>query len=217
MSLWYPLRLSAVTTCIFLLPAPVARAQGAGFGITGGINLSEINASGNELLNVLLTDKVQPVGGLFVTLDIADSFAIQPEFLLSTKGSRVESGSSEQRIRLRYFEFPLLLRYNAPARRTAQLLIFGGPYVARLLDADLDPARPGQHSDISDGFSSFDLGWVVGLGLGVGHGRIELRYSGGLTDIGDSPDLDGAVPLPAGSGSVKFRNRSFVFVAGYRF
>jgi hypothetical protein len=217
MSLWFSLRLSAFASCLLLLPEPVARAQGVGFGVTGGINLSEINTSGNELLNVLLTDKVQPVGGVFVTFDTADSFSIQPEFLLSTKGSRVESGSSDQRIRLRYFEFPVLFRYRTPARSTAQFLLFGGPYVARLLDADLDPTRPGQDSDISDGFASFDLGWVVGLGLGVGHGRFELRYSGGLTDIGDSPDLGGAVPLPAGSGSVTFRNRSFVFVGGYRF
>jgi hypothetical protein len=217
MSQWFSIRLSAFAACILLLPAPVARAQGAGFGVTGGVNVSEINASGNELLNVLLTDKVQPVGGVFIAFDIADSFSIQPEFLLSTKGSRVESGSFDQRIRLRYFEFPVLFRYGAPARRTTQLLLFGGPYVARLLDADLDPTGPGQTSDISAAFASFDLGWVVGLGLGVGHGRFELRYSGGVADIGNSPDLGGAVPIPAGSAPVTFRSRSFVFMGGYRF
>ena len=74
----------------------------------------------------------------------------------------------------------------------------------------------GQSSDISDGFASFDLGWVVGLGLGIGHGQFDLRYSGGLTDIGDSPDLGGAVPAAEGLG-VKFRNRGFVFMAAIRF
>jgi hypothetical protein len=75
---------------------------------------------------------------------------------------------------------------------------------------------PGQSSDISDGFASFDLGWVVGLGLGVGHGQFDLRYSGGLTDISDSPILRGAIPAADGTG-VKFRNRGFVLMAAIRF
>ena len=216
MPLPFSLRSIALVSCLLLFPAPVVRAQGVGVGVTGGINLSEINASGNESLNVVLTDKIQPVGGLFLTFATADSFWIQPEFLLSTKGSRVEAGRPDQRIRLRYLEVPVLFRYAAPARSTAQLHLFGGPYIARLLDADLDPTGPGQSSDISDGFASFDFGWVVGLGLGVGHGRFDLRYSGGLTDIGDSPDLGGTVPVPAGS-DVKFRNRGFVFMAAIRF
>jgi hypothetical protein len=216
MALPFSLRSIALVSCVLLFPAPVVRAQGVGVGVTGGINLSEINASGNELLNVVLTDKIQPVGGLFLTFATADSFWIQPEFLLSTKGSRVETGPSDQRIRLRYIEVPVLFRYGAPARSTAQLHLFGGPYIARLLDADLDPTGPRQSSDISDGFASFDFGWVVGLGLGVGHGRFDLRYSGGLTDIGDSPDLGGIVTVPAGS-DVRFRNRGFVFMAAIRF
>lgn len=207
---------SIVFVCALLLPAPDVRAQGPGVGVTGGINLSEINASGNELLNVVLTDKVQPVGGIFLTFNTADSFWIQPELLLSTKGSRIEVGRPDQRIRLRYLEVPVLFRYAAPAGSTVQLHLFGGPYIARLFDADLDPVGPGQSSDLSDGFASVDFGWVVGLGLGVGHGRFDLRYSGGLTDVADSPDLAGAVPVPAGS-DVTFRNRGFVLMAAIRF
>ena len=216
MLLSFSLRSIVLVSCVFLFPAPLARAQGVGFGVTGGINLSEINASGNELLNVDLTDKVQPVAGVLLTFDIADSFSIQPEFLLSTKGSRVEIGRLDQRIRLRYFEIPVLFRYRTPPRSTAQLHLFGGPYIARLLDADLDPVSAGQSSDISDGFASFDLGWVVGVGLGVGHGQFDLRYSGGVTDIGNSANLGGAVPAADGLG-VKFRNRGFVFMAAIRF
>ncbi len=210
------LRSILLVSCVLLLPAPLARAQGVGFGVTGGINLSEINASGNELLNVALTDKVQPVGGLLLRFDVADSFTIQPEFLLSTKGSRVQIRGSDQRIRLRYLEIPVLFRYRTPPRSTAQFHLFAGPYVARLLDADLDPVSPGQSSDVSDGFASFDLGWVIGLGLGVGHGQFDLRYSGGLTDIGDRPDLGGTIPVADGTG-VKYRNRGFVFMVGIRF
>ena len=216
MLLSVPLRSILLVSCVLLLPAPLARAQGVGFGVTGGVNLSEINASGNELLNVALTDKLQPVGGVLLTFDVADNLTIQPEFLLSTKGSRVQIRGSDQRIRLRYFEIPVLFRYRTPPRSTAQFHLLAGPYVARLLDADLDPASPGQSSDISDGFASFDLGWVVGLGLGVGHGQFDLRYSGGLTDISDSPDLGGAIPAADGRG-VKFRNRGFVFMVGIRF
>jgi hypothetical protein len=62
---------------------------------------------------------------------------------------------------------------------------------------------------------SFDLGWVVGLGLGVGHGQFDLRYSGGLTDISDSPILGGAIPAADGTG-VKLRNRGFVLMATIR-
>ncbi len=56
MPLSFSLRLIALASFVLLFPAPVVRAQGVGVGVTGGINLSEINASGNELLNVVLTE-----------------------------------------------------------------------------------------------------------------------------------------------------------------
>jgi hypothetical protein len=186
-----------------------------GFGVMGGINLSEINASGNESLNVAFTDKTEPVGGAFLDFDVADSLSIRLEGLLSTKGSRFELGSIDRRIRLRYVEVPVMLRYAAPAGRPVQLHLAAGPYAAYLIGATSEgDGEP--RLDRDEAFETLDVGWVIGLGIGLGRASVDLRYSGGVTDIAAQPDLGGMVPSSAG-GRVKYRNRGFTLVGAYEF
>ena len=97
-----------------LAPAGAARAQSVGVGVVGGATLAEINASGDERANVVLTAKVEPVGGLFVAFPLGARASFEPEFLYSVKGSRLDSASGDQRIRLTYLDVPFTFRFFQP-------------------------------------------------------------------------------------------------------
>jgi hypothetical protein len=197
----------------FLLSAVPVHAQ-VSFGVVGGATFFEINASGDESANVLLTDKLEPVFGVVAEFEVNRSFQIAPEALLSVKGTRTDEPGDRVDVDLRYLEVPVLFRYRPAAPSGARWLhLVGGPYVAWLLSQKIEGA--GLSTPIPDDvFGSFDLGWVFGVGIGGDHARVDFRYSGGFTNI----DSDGAfADLIARDAGVKFRNRGFSLVGAILF
>ena len=212
MSLRAVLRVIARTMLLLILPAPVL-AQGVGFGLAGGATMSEINVSGDEGLNVAFTDKLEPIGGIFLAFDISDSFSIQPEALFAIRGTRSQIGSLDQHVRLYYLDTPILFRFASPALGRTQLHLFVGPYVGWLLSAQLRTSGSAGTVNVGDAFKGTDLGWTFGTGLGIRPVRIDFRYDVGVRNIRES----GALPIPIGNESVRFRNRAFSLIAAVRF
>jgi hypothetical protein len=195
-----------------LAPSGAARAQSV--GIVGGATLAEINASGDERANIVLTDKFEPAGGLFVAFPLGARVSFAPEFLYSVKGSRLDSAGGEQKIRLAYLDVPFTFRLSPPpdsALRRLRMVV--GPYAAYLLDASARPTRGGAKTDLDGAFERVDWGWLAGVGVNAGHLDIDFRYSGGIADIGRRPSQ--ALVLPG--ADLKLRNRWFSFLARYRF
>jgi hypothetical protein len=203
--------------CLLLAWAGLADAQDVRFGLTGGINMSEINTSGDESLNVAFTHRMEPAGGFFFVFPFSESFWIQPEALFSIKGTDAEFADREGRARLTYLEAPVLVRYAGPRDSRAKIHVFGGPYVGYLIRATarIKTQRIMRTVDVKDELNSLDLGWVAGIGLGGGGFRIDLRYGGSVRNIADQQDLGGLVPVPR--REVKYRNRGFALLAGYAF
>lgn len=195
-----------------LAPSGAARAQSV--GVIGGATLAEINASGDERANVVLTDKLEPAGGLFLAIPLGARASLEPEFLYSVKGSLLDSAVGEQRIRLTYLDVPVTLRFSPPPDSTLHWLrMVVGPYAAYLIDASSRPTRGGAKTDLDDAFQRMDWGWVAGLGVHVGRLDVDARYNGGVADIGRRPSQ--ALVLPG--GALKLRNRWFSFLGRYRF
>src|SRR5262245_34842535 len=94
-----------------LLLAGTAHAQTVGGGVSVGTNVSEINVSGRESLNVAFTDKFEPVFGGFVTVMTGRQSEIEIDGLWSVKGSLLDVGGAEDRIRLTYIDVPVLFRF----------------------------------------------------------------------------------------------------------
>src|SRR6188472_883052 len=117
-----------------------AWAQGVNAGVSFGANLHEINVSGNEALNVLFTDKFEPVFGGFVSFALSSQAAVECDGLLSIKGSVLDVGGREDRIRLTYLEGPVLVRLGGPIGGGAMLHMLGGGYASYLLDASRSAA-----------------------------------------------------------------------------
>jgi hypothetical protein len=195
-----------------LAPSGAARAQSV--GVVGGATLAEINASGDERANIVLTDKLEPAGGFFVAFPLGARVSFQPEFLYSVKGSLLDSAGGEQRIRLAYLDVPFTFRISPPPDSALhRLRMVVGPYGAYLLDASSRPTRGGARTDLDDVFERLDWGWLAGVGVNAGRLEVDFRYSGGVADIGRRPTQ--ALPLPG--DDLKLRNRWFSFLGRVRF
>jgi hypothetical protein len=202
-----------------IAPGP-AWGQGLGFGLTGGVLRSEINSSDVEAQNVALQHRSSPTGGLFVTLPVSESFWVQPEVLLSVKGTQWEASATSQvagSLRLTYLDVPVLFRYAGLLGAPVRIHVFGGPSAGFLLRASSEVARPFQGtSDVQDRFGGLDLGWVFGVGLGGRRWHVDLRYGGSFMGITDEPELPGGAPTPDTGAETTFRNRAFQLLAGVR-
>ena len=199
--------------CAVLAPSGAARAQG--FGVIGGTTLGEINVSGNEFANVAFTDKFEAAGGVFFAFPLSRFVSFEPEALISDKGSRLNY-LVDERIRLRYAEFPLTIRLSPPQDSAVRWLrVAGGPYVAYLLDASSRPTGGGPTKDLDEAFEPLDWGWIAGLGVNLGPVDVDLRYGGGMADIAKGDSIPGQ--LPPTDEEMKLRNRWFSLLARYRF
>ena len=195
-----------------LAPAGAARAQSV--GVVGGTTLAEINASGDERANIVLTDKLEPAGGFFVAFPLGARASFEPEFLYSVKGSLLDSASGDQRIRLAYLDVPFTFRFSPPPDSDLRWLrLVVGPYGAYLLDASTRPARGGAKIDLDGAFERMDWGWVAGVGVHVGRLDVDARYNGGVADIGRRPSQ--ALGLPG--DDLTLRNRWFSFLGRFSF
>ena len=163
------------------------------FGIKGGLNLTNlfVDDVNDERVRLGLH------GGVYAKLPITKGFSIQPEFLYSGKGAKVEysnflQGSGEYRFNLHYVEMPVLAVINI----AKNFNVHAGPYVAYLAGANItDLKEDGTINDImdlkADNFNRFDYGLAAGLGIDVQNFTIGARYNYGLKEIGKSGSLSG--------------------------
>ena len=192
--------------------APPAAAQGTDFGLAGGINLSEINVSGDESLNVAIRSDWGPAAGVFVARR-ARAVVIEFHGQVSVKGGDLRTDAGLEHFRLAYIDVPMIFRVLGPRSDNGiQLQLLGGVYGSYLMDATRTLVS-GDRLDVDDAFNSWDYGWLGGVGVGFGRAHVDFRYAGGIPNISENSDLAGAVT----PGSNKFRNRTFSLVAMYRF
>jgi hypothetical protein len=171
---------------ISLCGAQQAQAQNkAVAGIKGGVNFSNLYVNN-------VNDENARVGfhaGVFGQLFASDAFAIQPELLYSTKGSRVVYSSGvidqETKFNLNYLDIPVLAVFKLG--RAAE--IHAGAYWSYLLGANID-----SDGDLSNDFKTvdrknfddWDYGLVGGIGFNLGGVQLGARYNYGLNTIARS-------------------------------
>lgn len=156
-------------------------------GVKGGLNVSNLYIDDIDDENARYGFNVGVYGQIFST----DVFAIQPELLFSTKGTRAEyDGIVDQTVKynLSYLDLPVLAVFKLG--KAAEIHV--GPYASYLLDANIsysgDLANGDEEVD-KDNLKSFDYGLVGGFGLNFGMVQVGARYNYGLVKIADS---DGA-------------------------
>jgi hypothetical protein len=162
-------------------------------GVKGGINLANLYVDdvADETLKVGLN------AGLFFKVPFTSFFAIQPEILYSSKGSKLTynnafQGSGEYRYNLNYIEVPMLAVFNLGPHFN----LHAGPYAAFLTSANIkDLHDNGDIDNITDlkadNFNRFDWGLAGGAALEFSNFTIGARYNYGLKEIGKSGNLSG--------------------------
>lgn len=153
-------------------------------GVKGGLNVSNLYIDDIDDENARYGFNAGIYGQVFST----DAFAIQPELLFSTKGSRAEyDGLIDQTIKynLNYLDLPVLAVFKLG--ESAEIHI--GPYASYLLGANVSysgDAANGTDDIDKDNLKSFDYGLAGGFGLNFGMMQVGARYNYGFVKIADS-------------------------------
>lgn len=161
------------------------------FGIKGGINVSNLYVS--EVNDQ--KSKFGVHGGVWAKLPVSPLFAIQPEAIFSTAGSKISgytatAGPQNQAIfNLNYIQVPVLASLTL-----GPVSVQAGPYFSYLLSAKVKNIQvdnngvPTQSSDgrelNKDDFNTVDYGLAGGLALDIKGFQLGARYNYGLRNVG---------------------------------
>ena len=187
----------------------VKTASKTKFGAKGGINLANIVGDDAGDANMFVGFNA----GFFVEIPVTDKLTIQPEILYSAHGSKSEGplvidGSLydvKATMKLNYINIPVMFKYNVVEKFSLE----AGPYVGFLTTAKMKVDVDGYGSateDMKDLVKSTDFG--VALGMNYDFSDVifaNVRYQGGLTQIGDTGEGD------------NIKNSVFQLGLGFRF
>ena len=154
-------------------------------GVKGGLNVSNLYVDDVDDENARFGFNL----GFYGQILSSDVFAIQPELLFSTKGSKLEYGGGlfDQTVKynLSYLDLPVLAVFKLG--EAAEIHV--GPYVGYLLGASIShdgDLGSGVDEIDKDHLKSFDYGLSGGFGLNFGSLQVGARYNYGLAELADS-------------------------------
>jgi hypothetical protein len=153
-------------------------AQTFQIGLKGGVNVSRfVGTTFNNVDNKAL---IGFHAGTFLSLLFGDNFAIQPELLFSTQGTRISDATNgNQDYKVNYLNVPLMFKYRFPGG----FYLEAGPQVGFKLNETAPNHSGGTASDFA---KNLDFSIAPGLGFhsksGIGIGG---RYNIGVTKVGN--------------------------------
>ena len=191
---------TGILALMLLLPSSSSAA-----GIKGGFKVGATSAKlyGDDVtafeddLGEDFKSRLGFSAGAFITLNIVEMFAIQPEVLYTMKGLTYEEEIMGETLKLwmklDYLEIPVLVKVMMGSQGSIKPCIFAGPAVAIKISGKVKATYAGDSAeeDIED-LKSTDFGLVVGAGIDFGIGApgtssfsIDFRYSMGLSSISE--------------------------------
>ncbi|MEO5893794.1 MAG: porin family protein [Ferruginibacter sp.] len=159
-----------------------AFAQKFEIGAKAGVNVSNFTGT-DSWQNAKTNSLVGFHAGGFVSFFLGNNFAIQPELLFSTQGTKYEHAGNTENLKVSYLNIPVMFKY----RSTGGFYIEAGPQVG---------IKTSEKSSTVDSLAkSTDLSVAGGIGfhskMGLGIGA---RYTAGLSKIGDFKPQNGIDP-----------------------
>ena len=166
-----------------------AQMDDSRIGIKGGLNISNFYRDNVGDQNARFGFNI----GLFTELAVGESFSIQPELLLSTKGNRATYGNSggvpdivgvegDVKSNLTYIDIPVLAKVTFGEIINVHV----GPYASYLIGASISgdgDLGTGSEELNRDNFKAWDYGLAAGLGVDLEAVTIGARYNLGLVNV----------------------------------
>ena len=146
----------------------ISFGQRIDIGIKGGVNFSRL-----EIPEISTSQKTGYHLGVYSLFKFG-KFGLQPEFVFSQQGSKVDLGNWDAK----YINIPVILKLYLAAGFNLQ----AGPQFGFLNKAELDGNSIEDNLKKSDVSLGLGLGWDAPIGL-----KFEARYNMGLTDNSDDP------------------------------
>lgn len=138
------------------------------FGAKGGLNLSNVNVSG-EGVSVNYSSKPGILLGAFVNVPLSEGFSVQPEALFAGYGAKIEG----ETLGLSYISVPVMFKYGFSEKFYGE----AGPQLGILLSAKA------AGEDFSAEMKSTDFLLSVGGGVHLTEKvNIGVRYTYGLSN-----------------------------------
>jgi hypothetical protein len=221
-SMWkrlsYALNLTLILLLFFSLGPHLSEAQKVTVGLKGGLSQSTFvdNSSAGFATGV--------TGGGYFRYDINPAFSVQTEAIFNFKGADAKSGdlsapflrdlSGEYEIR--YLEFPVLFKLNAPLGKVFHASLYTGPQLGFKTQDELDGQRLDELTNNTNTVVPIEFSGVIGGDLAVSLESFELgplnrivldgRYTLGLNNTFEVSDE-----------SPSIRNASFLGTLGVEF
>lgn len=198
-----------VAAALTATAATASHVQAQEFALKAGVAVSRFDITGNV-----------PFDESYVSTSFGAQYrmrfgpvALQPEVHMISRGGKFSVDGDEERVKLEYIEFPLLLVVPFQLGRLEPYL-FGGPWLGLETRCRYTFEEEGLKTNLGcesagDAFDrkALDYGVAVGGGaahrLGSGKLMLEARHTRGLRNIYD------------GAGEAEVLNRSFVVLLGY--
>jgi len=158
-------------------------------GLKGGLTFSRANLSNVTSENFRFGYHL----GLFYNIPVNEVFSIQPEALLTTKGTRADYNlfglNGKNALNFTYIDVPLL----GVMELGEHFELMAGPYMGFLIGAKFLTEVDQTTTNITiskKSFRTFDYGAALGFGLNFGAIQTGATYYLGIQDLSESPDAN---------------------------
>lgn len=203
-----------------LIGLPQVQAQTIDLGVKAGVNFANIDGD----TEFDFKGKTGYHAGLVAEVLFSERFSLQPEFLYSAQGAKMElSGnelgipySFESTISIDYIDIPVLMKYYVIEGLSLEL----GPQVGFLVrgeqeyDISIGGDTESGTQDIKDDLKSTIFGLAAGLGYKINDGlMLNGRYILGLSNIQKEDESFDEENI----GDISLKNYVLQFSIGYMF
>lgn len=172
---------------LHLLSLSTSAQRALAFGGKLGVGITSVQAPNS-------TDRLSrtaALGGVFLNVQLAPAFALQPEALLSQRGATYTKDGTRTTLKLTYFEVPVLAKFRIPVRDRFFPHFLIGPDFAfntssRYTTVDTQTGRTYSYNNGS--ITSTNVIGVIGGGFDIQVKHFffttDARYGYGFNDVG---------------------------------
>jgi len=187
-----------IALVLFIISSSGINAEGlSSRGIKFGFNSSKF--TGKDMPGKGIASIPGLTLGYFINYEVSSQFSLQPEFLFTTKGCRINTvGDIYLHNVFTYMEIPVLAKWTFTTEKKWKPYLLGGPFLDLKLLAFNEEGFP-------EDFKKIDLGLILGAGVRSDKISIGINYNHGFLNFDQSEE------------NIDLKNQTISVVVGFLF